>query len=411
MICEREHTHATDNHFWPQRSHVPFKNTSRIGSALLLVGLFATLCDAQILDITEDNFDGAWEIIARGNATGQRIDAGGHPDGAFWRAALSEGALPASCENGCSDPGVWLFVLRAQTYYDPETLGPVTRFDSSATPRFGSILNSSVCSVEHGMVVEQGGYLFGYGLYPFRNGAIPPDCWTGCYVEGCTAPGQNCGFGPIPPSSLSRVDGMPGGPMAFDATQDGAPFRVGFYMKLYHGGNCCGVPCCGTPIALQTDLDHWRMAVGVCSPPGISSQPNGVCAREGGSATFSIRTTGSPHWRRNGVPLTDQPGRVVGSESMVLTLSGLNAADAGTYDCVVTGSCSSPGVTARRISDAAALTLCTGDYNCDGGIDGGDIEGFFADWEAGGSAADVNNDGGIDGSDVETFFERWENGC
>jgi hypothetical protein len=54
---------------------------------------------------------------------------------------------------------------------------------------------------------------------------------------------------------------------------------------------------------------------------------------------------------------------------------------------------------------------CLGDYNQDGGIDGADVEAFFADWEAGAAGGDVNADGGIDGGDVEFFFGRWEGGC
>jgi len=55
-------------------------------------------------------------------------------------------------------------------------------------------------------------------------------------------------------------------------------------------------------------------------------------------------------------------------------------------------------------------STCYADYNQDGGVDGGDIEAFFSDWEAGSSFADVNQDGGIDGGDIETFFIQWSNG-
>ena len=53
---------------------------------------------------------------------------------------------------------------------------------------------------------------------------------------------------------------------------------------------------------------------------------------------------------------------------------------------------------------------CFADYNRDGGVDGGDVEAFFLDWEAGVSEADVNLDGGVDGGDVETFYVSWEAG-
>jgi hypothetical protein len=54
---------------------------------------------------------------------------------------------------------------------------------------------------------------------------------------------------------------------------------------------------------------------------------------------------------------------------------------------------------------------CTADFNCDGGVDGGDVEVFFMQWADAAIQADFNQDGGIDGSDVEAFFSRWEQGC
>jgi len=54
---------------------------------------------------------------------------------------------------------------------------------------------------------------------------------------------------------------------------------------------------------------------------------------------------------------------------------------------------------------------CIADFNADGGIDGGDVQSFFAAWEAGDALSDVNADGGIDGADVGTFFARWESGA
>ena len=55
-------------------------------------------------------------------------------------------------------------------------------------------------------------------------------------------------------------------------------------------------------------------------------------------------------------------------------------------------------------------TLCPADFNQDGGVDGADVQEFFASWESGSTTADVNQDGGVDGADVERFFAAWENG-
>ncbi|MBX3410985.1 MAG: hypothetical protein KF859_14010 [Phycisphaeraceae bacterium] len=57
-----------------------------------------------------------------------------------------------------------------------------------------------------------------------------------------------------------------------------------------------------------------------------------------------------------------------------------------------------------------SCSRCPADYNQDGGIDGADVQAFFADWEQGLPCSDVNEDGGIDGSDVQFFFGVWENG-
>jgi methionine-rich copper-binding protein CopC len=53
---------------------------------------------------------------------------------------------------------------------------------------------------------------------------------------------------------------------------------------------------------------------------------------------------------------------------------------------------------------------CPADYNLDGGVDGGDVESFFVDWEAGETVADVNADGGVDGGDLTAFFDAWQAG-
>lgn len=53
---------------------------------------------------------------------------------------------------------------------------------------------------------------------------------------------------------------------------------------------------------------------------------------------------------------------------------------------------------------------CAADFNADGGVDGADVEAFFAAWTAAEAPADVNLDGGIDGADVEAFFIVWTAG-
>jgi len=59
---------------------------------------------------------------------------------------------------------------------------------------------------------------------------------------------------------------------------------------------------------------------------------------------------------------------------------------------------------------APACPPCAADFNQDGGVDGADIEGFFAAWESGSGCGDVNLDGGVEGGDIEAFFAVWEAG-
>ncbi len=67
-------------------------------------------------------------------------------------------------------------------------------------------------------------------------------------------------------------------------------------------------------------------------------------------------------------------------------------------------------VTTEGGPSCSSCPPCAADYNSDGGVDGGDIETFFAGWESAESCADVNLDGGIDGGDIEFFFSVWEAG-
>jgi probable HAF family extracellular repeat protein len=53
---------------------------------------------------------------------------------------------------------------------------------------------------------------------------------------------------------------------------------------------------------------------------------------------------------------------------------------------------------------------CAADYDQNGGVDGGDLGAFFADFEQGLSCADVDQNGGIDGGDLAFFFAVFEAG-
>ncbi len=74
----------------------------------------------------------------------------------------------------------------------------------------------------------------------------------------------------------------------------------------------------------------------VNSVPGITSQPVSTAACVGSNASFTVGATGatSLQWRKGGV-------NIPGATSATLNLSGVTAANAGAYDCVVTNVCGS----------------------------------------------------------------------
>lgn len=64
------------------------------------------------------------------------------------------------------------------------------------------------------------------------------------------------------------------------------------------------------------------------------------------------------------------------------------------------------GLAERELLSLVALR-CRADFNGDGGVDGADVDAYFAAWRTGDMLTDVNDDGGVDGADVERFFELW----
>lgn len=96
---------------------------------------------------------------------------------------------------------------------------------------------------------------------------------------------------------------------------------------------------------------------------------------------------------------------LIGTDTAVLSVTGLTTAEAGLYRCQITSPCGD--VT----TESALIDVCVGDFNCDGAAEGSDVEAFFIAWENGEALADTDGSGGIDGSDVQAFFVRWSNGC
>lgn len=151
------------------------------------------------------------------------------------------------------------------------------------------------------------------------------------------------------------------------------------------------------------ELDAWDAAIAFVQHPEAST----ICLN--GTARFSVTTTfageSTYEWRKDGIPIDSSETGNPTAATQVLEIATATIDDAAGYDCIVTSPCGS------ITSNSAALLICPGDFNCDGGVDGADIGSFFAVWEAGEPTADMNADGGIDGTDVGAFFSRWESGC
>ncbi|MCS7000616.1 MAG: immunoglobulin domain-containing protein, partial [Candidatus Kapabacteria bacterium] len=86
----------------------------------------------------------------------------------------------------------------------------------------------------------------------------------------------------------------------------------------------------------------------LAAPTAVTGHPQSVSLCEGATATFSVTATGANltyQWRRNGTPIS-------GATQATLTLTNVSQAQAGTYDCAVSGACGQP-VT----SNGATLTI------------------------------------------------------
>ncbi len=161
--------------------------------------------------------------------------------------------------------------------------------------------------------------------------------------------------------------------------------------------------------------DTWELAIK--RPPVISSGVQDIACCAGETAQFEVSGTGgapiSYQWRRNGITLqegaTPNGSYVSGVGTSNLEITFAAKADEGNYDLIVSNSCGSV-VTQSAMLTVCACLSCPADFNLDGGIDGGDIDSFFAAWEAGDCDADVNSDGGVDGEDVSAFYAAWEAG-
>ncbi len=138
---------------------------------------------------------------------------------------------------------------------------------------------------------------------------------------------------------------------------------------------------------------------------GLQPQPKVVC--NGGTATFTTTAAGTAPftflWRKNGVPIDTVSNPSAATPA--LSLTNARNPDAGLYSCTITNSC------AAVTSQSASLTVCLGDFNCDGFVTGEDFDAYVGAFDAGDAAADFDRDGFVTGEDFDAFVSAFESGC
>ncbi|HMN39843.1 MAG TPA: GC-type dockerin domain-anchored protein [Phycisphaerales bacterium] len=175
---------------------------------------------------------------------------------------------------------------------------------------------------------------------------------------------------------------------------------------------------CGDPVMLAfgagnpADINVQNVnATGVLGPgtcPMFAGPPP-MARRPCLGATITI--TGAPtgdstpcvHWRKDGTPLADGP-RISGAATPSLTITGVLASDAGTYDAVAANTCGT------LASAPTPVSICRPDYNCSGALEVQDIFDFLNGWLGGDPRADYNG-GGLSVQDIFDFLNGWLAGC
>ncbi|MBL8764594.1 MAG: immunoglobulin domain-containing protein [Phycisphaerae bacterium] len=159
--------------------------------------------------------------------------------------------------------------------------------------------------------------------------------------------------------------------------------------------DCVVTGTCGTATSNTASLT-------VNTAPSIGGNPVGGTVHVGDPFTFTVSATGTGltyQWRKNTV-------NIGGATSTSYSIASATLADAGSYDCVVTGTCGA------ATSTAAALTvLCAADYNGDTSVDDFDYFDFLNDFNNNNLAADYNGDTSVDDFDLFDFLNDFNIPC
>lgn len=187
------------------------------------------------------------------------------------------------------------------------------------------------------------------------------------------------------------------------------PFAATFESLVPAGADFSANTAGGTALVSLVDIQPFQVG-----PDDVfvlpASQEVGVAR----VASLSIPSTDVPssttfQWRRNGVPISDEPGRVIGTNNRDLVIASARISDAGTYDCVI-----GPAFVTRP----ATLTVyCLSDFNRNGSTEVADVFDFLNSWFAGcsdqpvdpcnGRSLDIDNSGSTNVADIFAFLNLW----
>ncbi len=152
--------------------------------------------------------------------------------------------------------------------------------------------------------------------------------------------------------------------------------------------------------------DTWLFNAPCIAPTFVRQPtPRSICLHR--ATTFTVAAGGDApqqyQWRRDGVAIdaTTNPS----AATAALSITSARLTDDAMYDCIVTNACNS------ATSNAARLTICAGDYNCDAIVDFFDYLDFVSAFAASDPAADFNDDGIVDFFDYLDFVQSFSVGC
>jgi len=160
------------------------------------------------------------------------------------------------------------------------------------------------------------------------------------------------------------------------------------------------------------DHEMMRQFEVLCDPPLVATQPMPTQTCLGATASLSAVATGDVPkfaWTFNDTALPNGPtpsGAIVsGADTSTITITGMTAAELGSYRFVVTSPCGT------AVSEPTALTACVADTDCDQDTDSDDVVAFFTAWDQGEPGGDTDGDNDADSDDILTFFTAWDSGC